>query len=239
MASTRLLGLGGEQLAQRHRPGEALRVVDRVGVVRAVAVVAAVAPQVGVRLGDRHLRTQACVARVHQTASLVGCVGEEPGDLGAGRAVEQIEQREALIVRRRLDEVGRVVRRQQSEPRAPIRRRHGEDELRLVVRRQGEKEVLSSRAVEQRKRLETFGRVEDGPGVGDFGAARDRGLVRAVAAVRATRPYRCERTDFVRVRHDRTSATDATVRPGTRRLQRVARLVPRQLYGPSLLMLDF
>src|SRR5262249_12458245 len=79
--------------------------------------------------------------------------------------VEQRQQLAAVVGLRRLDHVGDVVGRQQSQPGPRLLRRGGQEQLRLITCREALDEVLGLAPREQTEPLETLGRGEHGPGV--------------------------------------------------------------------------
>src|SRR5215831_173554 len=100
------------------------------------------AAQVADRLVGGHVGAQPGVAGRHQAAGLVLLVGEQRGDLLAGRCVEQREQLVAVALAGLLDHVGSVVGLQQAQPLATLAGPEVEQQGGLVAGRQRDEEVL-------------------------------------------------------------------------------------------------
>jgi hypothetical protein len=77
---------------------------------------ARVPTKVGNRLVHRHVGTQPGVARVHQPPGFILRIVEEPLHFSSSRIIQQRQQILSFFERRLLNQVGGIVRRQQSDP---------------------------------------------------------------------------------------------------------------------------
>ena len=146
-----LPGVRVEQLPERHHADQALIGLEHVAVVDRLDLLAALLPEVGHRLVHRHLRPQAREARVHQPARAVFGIRQEPSHLVARRLVEQGEQRIPFERRRCLNQVGRIVGREEPNPRAALALRETQHQSNLIGRGQREEHVFGLRPREQQK----------------------------------------------------------------------------------------
>ena len=218
---------GGEELAERYHPQQALLAVEHVAVVDRAGLLAHLLAHVADRLVDGHLRAQPDVARVHEPARVVLRVGEERSHLAAGRLVEEPEQRVPLLRRRRLDEIGRVVGREEPHPRPLLAPRHAAHQVRLIARRQPEEEVLRLVARQEEKPVDPIAVRQERPDVADL-PQRERlassaagGGGGAAASMTVTSERRVTRPRLARSR----------IRGGIRRPRRTAGRTPSRT-GP-------
>src|SRR5215471_12137342 len=142
--------------------------VHHIDVVNRLLPLARILSQIRDRLAHRHIRTQAGVARVHQPPGFVLRVVEESLHFSPSRVIQQGQQILAFFGRRLLNQVGDIVRRQQSDPKPPLSRGQRQRQLRSISSAQLQEKIIRFLPLQELKTFYLFLHGKHGPRFVEF-----------------------------------------------------------------------
>ncbi len=130
---------------------------------------ARVSAQVADRFVNRHIRAQARITRVHQSAGLVLRVDKQALDFPSHRLIEQQQKIFAFIAGSFLDQVGSIIGSQHAHPQALLAGRQTQQELRAIAGAELKKKIVRCLSLQKLKCVDPFFKRQHGPSVVKLG----------------------------------------------------------------------